>query len=418
MLRAGYLVLCAAVATVPAILPARWGLAYAGLSIALWAVTLAIERTAPRSAGLVVTAAAALTLLLAAPPYTSNDVWRYLWDGHAVLQGWDPYSTSPESLQGLYPDWPAVTDNRTHASIYPPAAQAVFAAVAALGPDSALAGWKILVALAALATLTLAARLIGARSGAGLALLSPLFILECGIGAHVDVFCALSVLGALAFARTGRWKLAGAAMGTGILFKLYPLALLPALAGAAPSRRLRLNLTAGAVAIVAGGYGAVRLMGWEAFGSLGVFAREWHFGSPAFALLRLLLADASARGVLAFFIAATLGASFRVARSRGPERGACLALAGIFLASPVCFPWYLMPVALLVPWNPAPALVAWLALVPLTYEAIDGQRAGLGWAPASWPLVVIALGAALTLLTTGTRILSWSDRTPPEGLPP
>jgi hypothetical protein len=37
-------------------------------------------------------------ILIACPAFTSVDVIRYLWDGHAILSGLDPYRLAPDQV--------------------------------------------------------------------------------------------------------------------------------------------------------------------------------------------------------------------------------------------------------------------------------------------------------------------------------
>ena len=67
---------------------------------------------------------AARFILLPAPWFTSNDLFRYLWDGAAVLHGHDPWSESPLALaEGIDSPQPLPPDNTTVPSIYPPGAR-------------------------------------------------------------------------------------------------------------------------------------------------------------------------------------------------------------------------------------------------------------------------------------------------------
>ena len=108
-----------------------------------------------------------------------DDVWRYLWEGHAWSAGVDPLHTAPAQLEQydleqrdpalarrLYGDkrWGDVWDNigyRDVASPYPYAAQAVFRAAATAAPASVL-GFKLLMAAFDLAAVWLLAGLAGA----------------------------------------------------------------------------------------------------------------------------------------------------------------------------------------------------------------------------------------------------------------
>jgi hypothetical protein len=72
-----------------------------------------------------------------------------------------------------------------------------------------------------------------------------------------------------------------------------------------------------------------------------------------------------------------------------------LALAAPLIASPVVFPWYLLPVVPAVALAPSAAAVGWLTALPLTYEVNDRAVATGEWTPATWPLVAIGLAVAV-----------------------
>ena len=72
----------------------------------------------------------------AGEPLLSDDVFRYVWDGRVQLHGVHPYRHAPldPELAGLRDDvvWPRINHPELR-TIYPPVAQASFAALAALG---------------------------------------------------------------------------------------------------------------------------------------------------------------------------------------------------------------------------------------------------------------------------------------------
>ena len=74
-------------------------------------------------------------LFLFAPPQLSDDIYRYLWDGSNLLRGVNPYAAAPSAITPP-PELKAVHAKINHpdyVTIYPPAAQLVFAGGAAFG---------------------------------------------------------------------------------------------------------------------------------------------------------------------------------------------------------------------------------------------------------------------------------------------
>lgn len=138
-----------------------------------------------------------------------HDVWRYLWDGHLVAHGADPYERTPEQWERSAeagepravvlldaPPWPDAFEMiafRDHRTVYPPLAQAAFAFSALLAPGSVL-GWKLFLIAADLSTCLLLAALL-ARLGRNrwevlLYAWNPLVVKEIAGSGHVDALAA------------------------------------------------------------------------------------------------------------------------------------------------------------------------------------------------------------------------------------
>ena len=80
--------------------------------------------------------------VLLAPPFLSSDVYRYVWDGRVQVAGINPYRYVPAdpALPPLRDAaiFPHINRADTARTIYPPAAQLVFQAVARVS-DSVIA---------------------------------------------------------------------------------------------------------------------------------------------------------------------------------------------------------------------------------------------------------------------------------------
>jgi hypothetical protein len=129
-----------------------------------------------------------------------DDVWRYLWDGHATAEGVNPYRHAPGDAaadalaegEGVNALWIDVRDNVNHPevpTIYPPLAQAIFLLSHALAPGSVLALKVLMVGADLLAAVfvTLSLRGLGRREEEVLLYLwNPLVIKEFAGSAHAD----------------------------------------------------------------------------------------------------------------------------------------------------------------------------------------------------------------------------------------
>ncbi|MEM6455305.1 MAG: hypothetical protein AAF772_09455 [Acidobacteriota bacterium] len=185
----------------------------------------------------------------------SDDLVRYLWDGRVIAAGFDPYALTPND-PALAPlrdaRWEAMP-HKDVATVYPPAALAVFALAAAL-PMPVIALKLLLIAadLGACAALIALARRLGHGPGrAAWYAWNPLVVLEIAGLAHVDALVMLGLaLGALGLSQVARparaAALGGAGLALGALGKLVPLVVAPLWLALAP-RRWLFAATAGGI---------------------------------------------------------------------------------------------------------------------------------------------------------------------------
>jgi hypothetical protein len=377
------------------------------LMLGVWATTRAHPR---EQRWTFVAGILARMLLVGVPMFTSSDVVRYLWDGRVALAGLDPYRTTPAAAAALIPAaWPRPAIHTTLATLYPPGALALFAFCAGFGPVWSLWVWKAVVLCASLLTLVLTATALqhaGLQRHLPLVALSPLLVLEGGVGAHVDILAALSIAGALVLVQRERAALTGMMLGVGALVKLLPAVAVVPLAAALGWRRA-LHLVAGAGAVVTLGYAGAVALGLWPIGSIFVFFRDWRFASPIGALQAALggwhIVSLLSGGAAA---AALVSIALRCRDGRWAPR-LPYALALPLLASPVVFPWYLIPLVPALALAPSAFLIAWVSVLPLSYEVLDGS--GM-WEPAAWvPWVVAAgwcVGGAIDRLVRSVRARS------------
>src|SRR5215467_11458449 len=131
-------------------------------------------------------------IVLFSPLLLSSDLYRYVCDGRVQRAGINPYRYAPED-DALVPlrdttIYPRINRPELH-TIYPPAAQMLFALITTVVPDS-VSGMKAVMVLFDLATLGVLMRLLK-RHGSDperLALYawSPLVVFEFAGSGHVD----------------------------------------------------------------------------------------------------------------------------------------------------------------------------------------------------------------------------------------
>lgn len=403
---------------VTALAPAHTGTGYIAIHgvmsaamLTAWAAGRAVPMRVLVAAGI-----AARLILLAAPMLSSNDAERYLWDGAVALAGFDPYSVPPAEplVAPMRAIWATPPEHAAYPTLYPPLAVTLFALSALAGPIWGIWVWKALATVAGIALVPLAARMLArwhCERHFALVALSPLLVLETGVGAHLDSIVAVLVAGAMLAFHHKRAVWVGGLLGAGLCVKFLPAIALAPLAIAMGWRpAIRMGLAAfSAVAII---YGAAIVIGWRPIGSLPVFFEKWRNGSPLFTLLEAWLPTPTLLAVIAVAGAVLLLAVALIARKR-PVIGAQLAIATPLLLSPVAFPWYLLPLVPLAALAPGGALIGWLSLSPLVYEVRDRFASEGVWMPALWPLAVIGggwiIGLGIDVLRHWRRRLALTD---------
>ena len=376
---------------------ARWLLL--GLIAAAWlvfpvAVWLVLRVPTRRAVPLVLAGAVLLQVVaIAVPPRSTDDLFRYAWDGRVQAAGTDPYRHVPTdpALAPLRDDWlfppecqdrdPVCTimNHPGSPTIYPPVAEAYFLAVHLISPPgSRWKPWQLAAALLALlTTLALVGALRRSRRDPRWAALwawCPLVVIEAGNSAHVDVLAALLAVLGLRLVAARRPLAAGGVLGAAIAVKLYPALLLPAVL-----RRRGLLVLAAAAATFAVSYVPhVLAVGPKVIGFLpGYLREEGYDGSGRFPVLRLLLPGSVPPQVVLALAALLLAAvAGWVALRSDPDRpwDGAVVLTGVavLLAGPN-YPWYALLLVALVAlsgrWEWLPAAAA--AYLPYFVGALD-----------------------------------------------
>ena len=335
-------------------------------------------------------------LFLFSPPQLSDDAYRYLWDGSNLLRGINPYAQAPSAVRppSDLSDIHSLINHKQHVTIYPPAAQLLFAGGAAVG--GTVTGLKVFLVLFDLGLCGLLMVLLQQLDlplwRAVLYAWNPLPILEIAGSGHVDgagltlltgAFCLLVMRGeGVTTANLSRWPflLSGALLAGAGLVKLFPLALAPILYLLTPTSR-RKQFVAGFLGVLLSLVLAFLPHLSNMFASLEVYARNWEFAGFAFNTIRSLTGSGtSARLLLAScFLVAVLIISCRLASrfkdTLSPEyRGrqaldACYAIAMAFLLlTPTLQPWYALSLAVFLPFCAGPSGLVLCWVVFLAYQ--------------------------------------------------
>src|SRR6267143_638270 len=243
----------ALLATVGAILLIlyRIGLHSRGATDIVWFIKLALVQSALYliAAWLIVRARSArstliIVLVLAgifrlsivfAPPYLSDDIYRYVWDGRVQAAGINPYRYIPadEHLQSLRDEqvYPKINRRDYAHTMYPPAAEATYFLTTRI--SESVTWMKLTIVGFELITVWLLMELLASfgmpRQRILIYAWHPLAVWEFAGSGHIDplafAFIALALL-----ARRRNWETAtGISLGLATLAKLFPIVLFPAL---------------------------------------------------------------------------------------------------------------------------------------------------------------------------------------------
>lgn len=360
-----------------------WAIAHAAYLVAAYRTLRGPARTSTRALGWILGVALLTRLLLIpAAPTLSEDAYRYLWDGSLVRDGINPFVHAP-SDPALVERRNALFDRLNHAdvpTIYPPAAQLFFGAVASVrATPAALKAAYLPVEVAAwLALLALLRRRGLAPERILLLAWNPLVLIESYGSGHVDLLAAAALIAALALLEAGRRVPAGVAWAIASLSKYTPLLLGPTLI----RKRAWVVLVSAALTMALLtlpflGAGPVLVQGLKAY------AAHWEFNGPLFPLLRIMLGSGDAARLL---LATLLVVAVEVIslRARTASGAALACLTAYLIASPTVYPWYLVPLAALLPLHPNAGILAATGLVALSYIPLPHYRATGEWALPSW----------------------------------
>jgi len=352
----------------------------------LAAVALTWRGGLSRRALIAVLAVAALMRLavLLAPPYLSDDINRYVWDGRVEAAGINPYRYVPADphLAALRDEtiFPKINRSDYAPTIYPPVAEYIF-----------FLGTRLRESLTAMKATLLAFELAGAllllrllrdwrlpRERILIYAWHPLPLWEFAGSGHVDAAIVTFVALALWARRREKAWLTGSALAAAALVKFFPAVLFPAL-----YRRWdwRMPLAAAATAIIA--YLPFIGAGSAVFGFLPGYLQEEGLQSGAGFFLWSLLGSVAPQVehlgpapylALAAAILVALGVrSLFTAHGRYLASTLTLAVAAMVLLSPH-YPWYFAWIVPLICFTPRASVLYLTVACPLLYFVPGGAE--------------------------------------------
>ena len=216
-----------------------WFLKVVGVQSVIYfgAVWLSLRVRESRSVLIVALVFAGLLRLsiLFSPPYLSDDIHRYVWDGRVQAAGINPYRYIPadQALIGLRDEkiYPKINRREFAHTIYPPVAEAIFLLTTRVSESvtwmkatmlafEALAIWAIIQLLASFGL---------PRQRIMIYAWHPLVVWEFAGSGHLDAIAIAFIAVALLAYRKNKEVKSGFALACAAMVKFFPLVLSPAI---------------------------------------------------------------------------------------------------------------------------------------------------------------------------------------------
>ncbi len=320
-------------------------------------------------------------ILLFTEPSLSDDVYRYIWDGHLLNQGQSPYALPVNSphLDRIAIPPRALVNHNWMASPYLPTAQGVFALITFIKPQSVWA-FQLTAVIFDLLTGGLIIRLLASvglrRQNSLIYFWHPLVIVEMAHGVHVvDALMVFLLMLAVWFLATGANTRSAIVLGAATLTKFLPILVLPIFFWRWNwQQRILfgiLILIALGISIPGAGLGLTGpLDGTGIFGAVRIYLQKWNYNGGIYHWLEvwisgyptpgavpveivgeqpILITKGLTIGLLGIVLLIVTGVT-RKHRPYLPNLGLVLIpLAAFLLLTATVHPWY---VALVIPFFP------------------------------------------------------------------
>ncbi len=322
-------------------------------------------------------------------PILSDDYFRFIWDGHLLLEGYNPYLYKPLDCaflreKGMYYDGLFASMNSpAYYSVYPPLKQGIFFLSALPGTSLLLniLTLRIIIYIADMGIFYLLRKLSVSKPMLLLFFLNPFWIIEFSGNLHFEGIMLFFVLASFYFLQQKKIPVAGIYMGLGIAVKLLPCIILPFIL-------VRLGWKKGLLfCLISGILFLLLLLPFVSeesirhiFSSIELYFLHFEFNAGIYYILREIGYVLYGYNIiyllgkilpLATFIL-TLGLVYLYNKNKSEENfytGILLALLIYFLLSSIVHPWYIGSLLLLGIFTPFRFPFVWSFLVMLSYHA-------------------------------------------------
>ena len=234
-------------------------------------------------------------------PNLSDDVYRFIWDGHLITNGYNPFHFLPKevldatpSVPGLTPELFAELNSQDYYTVYPPIAQLTFALAVFLFPGNWWANavvMKVFLFAFEVGSLVLLTRLLRhfglPQKNVLWYALNPLILIEITGNLHFEGGMIFFLLLSLWWLVKGRYAGAAVAMAGAIASKLLPLLFLPFLIRRLGWKRSIRFFTVVALALIALFSPLINMVFLRNFAdSLDLYFRNFEFNGSIYYLVR------------------------------------------------------------------------------------------------------------------------------------
>lgn len=393
-----------------------------GIAILAFGLLVSLAMYRNKWQGLLLLGIAIRAALMFAPTHSSDDHYRYIWDGQLTVSGLNPYAYTPDSLlvQGkgdtaLY----LKLNSKGFYTVYPPVSQLVFAASAWIGQgdiSKSTAALKLFQLMFELMIVWVLIRLLAhygrPRSEILLYVLNPLIIIELLGNVHLETAMIAFSLLALNWWLKGRSVRAGVYLGLAFCVKLWPILFIPYFVRKRPQLR--------SVAWLLVMFGVTVTWAFWLFwhpdmlanvrSSLQLYFQYFEFNASIFYLFRWLVVGLSSYHTYELLIKylplamfASQGLLFLLLK---PSKRAYLPIAmlyslAIYLAfATTVHPWYITPLVAFGVLAGFRWPLVWSVLIPLTYVAYSASSPAEWFGVVTFIYVVVYIYLVFELITS------------------
>ncbi len=366
-------------------------------------------------------------LLLFSVPNLSDDVYRFIWDGRLMANGFNPYDLLPAHviqlppITGITKDLYQQLNSPSYYTIYPPVLQAIFWFTAKLFPTNvfgAIVCLKVIILFAETGTILLLPlvlrRLQMSRHLSLLYALNPLVIAELTGNVHFDAVMIFFVIGAFLLLLQNKIYLSAIFLGLSISTKIIPVLFIPLLIKKLGWKQ---GLTYAAISVVV----TIALFAFiidnatllHFFQSINLFLSHFEFNASLYYIIRWIGTIITGYNIIAFagpLLSITAGIIIFIISFSDKEISnwklfikALLILTVYYLFATTVHPWYIcMPVVIAACTGYRYAMF-WSYAVTLSYYAYHTL-------PVKENLWLVALSYLVTLSIAIWEIRRYSKR--------